>query len=251
MKQRVFCLFIFFLSLSLKAQEVKKVDVTSQYWITYSGKFRISNQLELIAESTFRSKDHSINKLSQSLVLVGVSWSANDFIKLAIGYQHISIEPATSKITVAQPEYRPWQQIQFLNNLSSKKITQRLRLEERFRKVLLNDSTLASEIYFNFRFRYIVSAELPLSKKEGVLKPISLILSEEIFINVGKQVVYNYFDHNRISVGLKYKINEGNSFQLSYLNLFQQLPIDIKFRNLHIFRLIYNQNLDFRKGAKS
>ena len=238
---------ISFFSLSLKAQDTKKVDVVSQYWITYSGKFKVRNKLELMAESTLRSVDHSINKVTQNLVLVGLSWSVNDFIKLAAGYQHVSIFPGNSKITVTQPEYRPWQQIQFGNNFSLKKITQRLRLEERFRKVLINDSTLALDNAFNFRFRYNVLGEFPLSKKEAILKRLSLILSEEIFINIGKQVVFNYFDQNRVFVGLKFKINEGNNIQLGYLDLFQQLPSGNKFRNLHILRLSYFQNLDFRQ----
>ena len=255
--QFIFCTMKFFLffiilfySYSIYSQEVKEVEVTSQYWINYSGRLRISNKLELIAESTLRSKDHSINKLSQSLFSAGLSWDVKDFIKLSTGYEYASILPANSKIKVTQSEYRPWQQVQFANNFSSFKITQRLRLEERFRKVLFNDSTLAPDNAFNFRFRYNILGEFPLSKKEGVLKPISLILSEEILINIGKQVVYNYFDQNRAFVGLKFKINEGNSIQLGYLNLFQQLPA-AKFRNLHILRLSYFQNLDFRKRVKS
>ncbi len=226
------------------------MEVTSQYWINYSGRLRLSNKLEFITESTLRSKDHSINKLSQSLFSAGLSWDVKGFIKLATGYEYASILPANAKIKVTQSEYRPWQQVQFANNFSSFKITQRLRLEERFRKVLFNDSTLEPGNSFNFRFRYNILGEFPLSKKEGVLKPISLILSEEILINIGKQVVYNYFDQNRVFVGLKFKINEGNSIQLGYLNLFQQLPAYNKFRNLHILRLNYIQNLDLRKRRK-
>ncbi len=249
MKYFFFFLILFF-SYSLYSQGVKNVDHTSQYWLTYTGKFRVSNQLDLMAESTVRSVDHSINKASQSLVLLGLSWSVNDFVKLAAGYQHISVLPNASKITVTQPEFRPWQQIQVLKSFSSKKITQRLRLEERFRKILLNDSTLAPETPFNFRFRYLFSAELPLSKKEGVLKNISLILSDEIFIQAGKQVVYNYFDQNRISTSFRYRFNEGNALQLGYMNLFQQLPTGNKFRNMNILRLSYYQNVDLRKARK-
>ena len=139
MKSFFFFVIVFF-SYSLYSQGIKNVEHTSQNWLTFSGKFKVSNQLGLIAESTVRSMDHSVNKASQNLVLVGLSWSVNDFIKLAAGYQHISVLPAFSKITVTQPEYRPWQQIQLLSSFSLKKITQRLRLEERFRKVLLNDS---------------------------------------------------------------------------------------------------------------
>ena len=129
------------------------MEFASQYWINYSGKFRISNKLELIAESALRSMDHSVNKLAQRFFLAGLSWDVKDFIKLSTGYEYASILPANSKIKVTQSEYRPWQQVQFANNFSSFKITQRLRLEERFRKVLFNDSTLAPSNSFNFRYR--------------------------------------------------------------------------------------------------
>jgi hypothetical protein len=249
MKYFFFFLILFF-SYSLYSQGVKSVEHTSQYWLTYFGKFRVSNQLELIAESTVRSVDHSINKASQSLVLLGLSWNVNGFVKLATGYQHISLLPNTSKITVTQPEYRPWQQIQVFKSFSSNKITQRLRIEERFRKVLLNDSILTPETLFNFRFRYLISAELPQSKNQGLLKNIYLILSDEIFIQAGKQVVYNYFDQNRISTSFRYRFNEGNTLEFCYINLFQQLPTGNNFRNLNILRLSYFQNLDLRKARK-
>ena len=226
------------------------MEVSPQNWLTYAGRFKLSNKLDFMVESTLRSKENSINQVSQSLVLAGFFWNVSDFFKFAAGYQSISIQPATSKIKIAQPEYRPWQQIVFLSSFSSKKITQRLRLEERFRKVLLNDSTLAPETPFNFRFRYLFSAELPLGKKEKILKNMSLVLSDELFIQAGKQVVYNYFDQNRITAALKYKINQGNSLQLEYINLFQQLPVGNKFRNFNILRLVYFQNLDLRKRKK-
>jgi hypothetical protein len=105
MKSFFFFVIVFF-SYSLYSQGIKNVEHTSQNWLTFSGKFKVSNQLGLMAESTVRSMDHSVNKASQTLVLVGLSWSVNDFIKLAAGYQHISVLPAFSNITVTQPEYR-------------------------------------------------------------------------------------------------------------------------------------------------
>lgn len=245
-----FFLVVFF-AFSVNAQDIKKTEVTSQYWIGYSGQFRVSNKLNLIAESNLRSMDHSVNKLSQSLVSAALSWGVNDFIKLSVGYAYGSIFPASSKISVTKPENRLWQQIQLTNHFASKKITQGLRLEERFRKGLLNDSTLAPSNSFNFRFRYNISGDFPLSKNGWAKNRLSLILSEEIFINVGKQIVFNYFDQNRVSVGLKFKITEGNNIQLGYLDLFQQLSTGYQFRNLHVLRLNYFQDLDLRKRVKS
>ena len=245
-----FFLVVFF-AFSVNAQDIKKTVLTSQYWMGYSGQFRVSNKLNLIAESNLRSMDLSVNKLSQSLVSAALSWGVNDFIKLSVGYAYGSIFPATSKISVTKTENRLWQQIQLTNHFALKKITQGLRLEERFRRGFLTDSTLAPSNSFNFRFRYNISGDFPLSKNGWVKNRLSLILSEEIFINVGKQIVFNYFDQNRVSVGLKFKITEGNNIQLGYLDLFQQLPTGNQFRNLHVLRLNYFQDLDLRKRVKS
>ena len=79
--------------------------------------------MNLITESTLRSMDHSVNKLSQSLVSAAFSWGVNDFVKLSVGYAYGSIFPAISKISVTKTENRLCQQIQLNNQFALKKIT--------------------------------------------------------------------------------------------------------------------------------
>ena len=71
---------ILFFSSSLYSQGVKNVEVSPQNWLTYAGRFRVSNKLDFMVESTLRSKEHSINQVSQSLVLVGFFWNVNNLI---------------------------------------------------------------------------------------------------------------------------------------------------------------------------
>ena len=85
MKSFFFFVIVFF-SYSLYSQGIKNVEHTSQNWLTFSGKFKVSNQLGLMAESTVRSMDHSVNKLAQRIFLAGLSWDVKDFIKLSTGY---------------------------------------------------------------------------------------------------------------------------------------------------------------------
>jgi hypothetical protein len=62
-------------------------------------------------------------------------------------------------------------------------------------------------------------------KKEGVVpNSFSWVFNNEIHINLGKEIVNNYFDQNRFFTGIKYQINKHDNIQLGYMNLFQQLP---------------------------
>ena len=51
---------------------------------------------------------------------------------------------------VTQPEHRPWQQIQWHTKYGQNRTMQWFRLEERFRRKIQNDSTLADGYDFNF-----------------------------------------------------------------------------------------------------
>jgi hypothetical protein len=62
--------------------------------------------------------------------------------------------------------------------------------------------------------------------------------------------VYNYFDQNRFFVGLKFNTSAHDNLQLGYMNLFQQLAAGNQFRNMHVFRLFYFQNLDLRRKKR-
>ncbi len=92
---------------------------------------------------------------------------------------------------------RPWQQVQWYTAYGKKKMMQWLRLEDTYRRKILNDSTLASGNNFNFRLRYNIFLDIPLSAEGINTGKFSFVVNDEVHINFGKQVVYNYFDQNR------------------------------------------------------
>ena len=122
-----------------------------------------------------------------------------------------------------------------------------IRIEERYRRKILNDSTLADGYNFNFRIRYNIFYEVPLSSKGFTRKSLAFVVNDEVFINFGKEIVYNYFDQNRFFVGLKYQTNKQDNFQLGYMNLFQQLASGNKYKDIHAARVFYFHNLNLRK----
>jgi hypothetical protein len=66
-------------------------------------------------------------------------------------------------------------------------------------------------------------------------------------VNLGKEIVYNYFDQNRFFIGLGYHVNSHDSIQLGYMNVFQQLTVGNRYKDIHAGRVFYFHNLDLRK----
>ena len=89
---------------------------------------------------------------------------------------------------------------------------------------------------------------MPLTKHHFQKGSLSFVVSEEVYFNFGKNIVYNTFDQNRFSAGFYYYINNDNIFQFGYTNVFQQLNQKNKFTNLDVIRLSIFNNIDFRKS---
>ena len=122
-----------------------------------------------------------------------------------------------------------------------------IRLEERYREKILNDSTLAGGFNFNWRLRYNIWYEVPLVKDGALPNSLSLIANDELHISFGKEVVYNYFDQNRFFLGLKYQFTKSSNVQAGYTNVFQQLAAGNKYRNINGARVFFFQTFDLRK----
>ena len=90
----------------------------------------------------------------------------------------------------------------------------------------------------------------PLSKKRFQPKSLSFVVNDEVHINFGKQIVYNYFDQNRFFLGFTYHVNKHDNLQFGYMNVFQQLAAGNKYRSNHVARVFYFHNLDLRKKSE-
>src|SRR5690606_29992097 len=69
--------------------------------------------------------------------------------------------------------------------------------------------------YSNVRMRYKIELQY------RPIKKITLKAYDEIFINIGKDVVYNVFDQNRIGASIQYMPTTNLGFEVGYFNWFQ------------------------------
>jgi hypothetical protein len=198
------------------------------------------------ADFHLRTKQDFVDDLSTGIARLGLTYYLNDNTKLTAGYAYINHFPADSHADISRPEHRPWQQLQWHTKHNNSRLAQYIRLEERYRRKVKDNDELAPGHNFNYRLRYNFLAMWPLSKNAFAPGSLSFVLNDEVHVNFGKQIVYNYFDQNRLFVGLAYHVNAHDNVQLGYLNVFSQLPAGNQYRDIDAVRLFYFHNLDLR-----
>lgn len=218
-----------------------------QTWAGYFNQTRLSDKWGLWLDGHLRTREDFVNNLSQSIIRPGITYYVNDLTKLTVGYAYVNHFPAEAHKEISQPEHRLWQQVQWHTRYHWGTTTQRLRLEERWRHKVLNDSTLADGWGFNYRARYSLQFQVPLTAATSRSLPLAFVVQDEVMINFGRQVLYNYFDQNRLFCGLHIPIAPQQVLQVGYMNLFRQLPAGNRFRLSHVARLYYNHSIDLRR----
>ncbi|MBD0374222.1 MAG: DUF2490 domain-containing protein [Flavisolibacter sp.] len=219
-----------------------------QLWLGYLNQTRFSNRWGTWVDLQLRTKEDFVHDLSQGVARLGLTYYLRDYLKLTAGYAFFNFFPADAHANISQPEHRIWQQVQWDNKYQWLRLTQRVRLEERFLRKIKNDDELAEGYNFNYRTRYSVTVSAPLSKNAFAPGTFSAVLSDEVMFNFGKEIVHNTFDQNRFFAGLAFHTNAHDNLQFGYMNLFQQLPPGNRYRIIHALRIYYIHNLDLRKN---
>ncbi len=244
MRKSIFFILVLFSFISTYSQTKSTTDI-QQMWFGFFNQTRVANKFGFWFDGHLRTKEDFANNFSTLIIRPGLTYYVNDNSKLTAGYAYVEHYPAEGHTKISQTEHRLWQQYQWHTKYAKTRMMQWLRLEERYRRKIANDSTLAEGYNFTYRLRYNLFWEIPFTQKPT--HKFSLVVNDEIHINFGEQVVYNYFDQNRFFLGLKLNVNRHDNVQLGYMNMFQQLASGNKFRNNHVVRLFYFQNLDLRR----
>ncbi len=235
------CLLFF---LGQQAFSQKSTEVRDQLWLGYLNQTRFTHRSELWTDLHFRLTDHFIRQKNQLFLRFGYTYYLTDDVRLTVGYAYIYTYAQSGSPDF--PEHRPWQQIQWIEKKKGFNLTQLLRIEQRYRRKIVTGE-LTDAYAFNWRFRYSIGFIFPLKGTTVAPKTPFLFFNEDLFVNAGKQIVSNYFDQNRIVVGLGYQFTRHYNVQLAYMDAFQQLPAGNKYLNINAVRLFVYHNIDLRK----
>ena len=242
--KKVFILIVLFTTPGLLLFGQKQVDERNQTWFAYFNQTRFTEKSGLWFDQHYRLNDDFIKENSVSISRIGYTYFLSDQVRLTAGYgfvRHFSHAPATPDIS----EHRPWQQIQWLEKKKWFSMSQYLRLEERYRPVVVNGESTSS-YNFNWRFRYNFAITFPLKGSTLEAGEPFFFLNDELHINAGKRVNNNYFDQNRFFAGFGYQFTSTLNAQLGYLYVFQQQPVPDQFVHINAIRLFVFHNLDLR-----
>jgi hypothetical protein len=242
-------LFVLVLVCAGALAQVKQTETVQQIWFGYFNQTRFSNKWGVWIDAHLRTREDFIEKFSQSITRLGLTYYISDDVKLTAGYAYINHFPADNHKNISMPEHRPWQQVQWHTRFPKLRLMQWFRLEERYRRKILNDDELAGGYNFNFRMRYNFFSQVPLNKKRFQPGTLSFVLNDEVHVNFGKQVVFNYFDQNRFFLGFAWHVNRHDNLQFGYMNVFQQLAAGDRYKKIHAARIFYFHNLDLRRNS--
>ncbi|HLO82970.1 MAG TPA: DUF2490 domain-containing protein [Chitinophagaceae bacterium] len=246
--KKTISLLIMLSSVVIAFGQVSKTKETyEQIWLGYFNQTRLSDKWGFWVDTHLRTKDDFTDSLSQFIIRPGITYYLADKTKLTLGYAYVNHFPADSHPETSQPEHRIWQQLQWHNNYERIKLMQWVRLEERYRRKIKDADELADGYNFNFRARFNIMMQVALGKKKFEKGSLAWVVNDELMVNFGDQIVYNYFDQNRFFTGFHYYVTKHNFLQFGYMNVFQQLSSGNKYRVLHAARVFFIQNLDLRK----
>ena len=174
-------------------------------WLIYFGNQKISKKLNWWNEVQSRNYN-VVGDVQQILLRTGIGYNLtenNNNILLGYAFIHSQNYLPNKIDKVAVNEHRIYQQFTTKQNFGSLFLQHRYRIEERF---LPTD--------FKLRFRYFLSANIPLNSKKFDKNTFYASAYNEIFINSKTAV----FDRNRIYGGIGYVINKNLKIETGYMS---------------------------------
>lgn len=220
-----------------QVQPEKVINQQTQTWVSINTITKFRDHWGINADAHIRSND-LFKENSFYFIRGGVSYILNHTISMSGGYAHMWIAPANEGWTTYSDENRIYQQAQLNTKYGQVSIVQRIRNEQRWQEKIANDQ-VTGETRCTNRVRYLISFNIPVFKKKTAP---SLIVSDEILIQFGKDVVFNTFDQNRLFIGIKQSINPKWSYDFGYMNIYQQKSSGYQYDMNHTLRLFFYLN---------
>ncbi len=225
------------------AQSDKEVIHNQQVWASLNSTVRLSDDWGFVADVHVRRNDF-LAEPSFYFVRLGANRWLSDRLTLTLGYAHMWLPPAQEDWQTWSGENRVYQQLQYVGTAGRLGTLHRVRNEQRWKQVVEGDA-LTGETAFSDRVRYLVSLWLPVSQSSSLL---ALVVSDEVLLQFGHGIVMNTFDQNRLFAGVKVGLSQGWSFDLGYMQVFQQKPSGYQYDLNHTWRWFFYWMPDRRTG---
>src|SRR5215468_6076344 len=210
------------LACSFKAaaqQENQTQDSSSSIWLAYIGEHPISQGWNLHLEGQFFSYGLA-DKQELFFLRPGLRREFSHGISALVTYAYFVKYPAITDASRALPEHRISGDIQWGHPLLGEGVerltlTHRLRVERRF-QAREDQRDHSNTWYYAERFRYRLTANVPLPGNTAVLRPDYMSLYNEVFVNFGPHS-RRTMDQNIAAAAIGWNLRPKLQFEIGYL----------------------------------
>lgn len=225
----------------------KKVEHVTHTWVSINSNFFLNKNWFIMADAHLRENDF-FQSNSFYFGRIGLGYQFDKNLSVAAGYGYLLSSPTTAGWSTKSDESRIYQQVVYNSSYKSKmNVLQRLRNEQRWQDIIVNDKKTGDKKFTN-RVRYLLSTSLQVFKNPNLPQ---LVLADELLVQFGNDVVLNTFDQNRIFIGIKQKITNSLSFDAGYMRVFQQKSNGINYMQSNTARLFFYYTVKNKHADKN
>lgn len=217
-----------------QVQKEKVIHEQAQSMFSLNNTITLDKHWGVIADFYLRRNDF-VSSDSFYMLRGALAYTTEDKKVLALGYGHMWSAPSNPDWTTFSNEDFTYQMVDFNSKIGNVSVLNRFRNEQRWQQVIVNDSWTGDKVFSN-RVRYLTSFNIPIFKKKTWP---SLVVSDEIFVQFGKNIVNNTFDQNWFFVGIKQSITPKLSFDFGYMNVYQQKKSGYQYEMNHTLRMFF------------
>lgn len=224
----------------------KEITQSTGLWLGAYTKYRLSKRMFYYGEYHYRRRNNFVKDMAQVYLRFGATYLVSKKFEITAGIVtpvYWAPDQTADNIDKAVMQFRFWQQFLFVQPLGRAKIYHQIRIEQRWKR----NYEIGSPFKLTHRFRYKLTAYVPLNHDHLVNKTLFLSFYEEIFIQAGKPVIYDHFEDNRVFMGLGYILNENFQIQAGYMWTFRHNGGPFEYEHRHIPRISLYHNLDFNR----
>jgi outer membrane receptor protein involved in Fe transport len=210
----------------------RKVIHRNVLWLTLNSSFRFQGNWGILADMSHRRSDLARENDLSLVRIAGAYWiKPNLFV--AGGYAHLWSTLNTGSQSIDLNENRLYQQVNLVLKWKKNFLTQRVRLEERWREGSLNGRP-SGKFDYTTRYRYLLGLRRPLGNAK---KSPSLVFADEIMLQSGPAVDHGIFEQNRIFGGLNLRFSEKLSLETGYMYTWQKALNGFTYTSIHTIRM--------------
>lgn len=233
------CLTMLFAG-QLSGQNARQVNHQQQLWVSLNSNLKVAKKWNIIADLHVR-RNRFASDPSFYFVRAGAQYWLNEKLTFTNGLAHMWLANPVNGKYIFSNENRIYQQLQLTEKWTNTGLLLRVRNEQRWQQKLLNGQK-TDDFRFTNRFRMLGSVNFKIFKNPKLPR---LLIADEVLVHMGKEIVYNAFDQNRITVGIQQRINKSLSFDFGYMYVYQQKYSGFQYDANHTLRLFFYYNPDF------